>query len=160
MNYKKIDIVKGDKNKHLDIWKEWLTSEYVMQGFDYRPKSTQDLDEWFDKIIIYFLELDGVPIGMVDIYKSDTITGEAEVGYLILSEYTGNGYAQMLLKFIIGIAKEMDYKSIVAYTVKENVPSQKVLTNNGFEFIGEKQESDDWSFYNKPQPWNWYKLKL
>lgn len=61
----------------------------------------------------------------------DEIT-EIEIGYSLLPEYEGKGYASEAAQFFKEYAFENDVTdSLVSVIHKENIPSQKVATRNG-----------------------------
>ncbi len=61
---------------------------------------------------------------------------EAELGYMILPKYWGKGIAGKVGKYLIESAKKLkEIESIYAIIDPKNIPSRKILTNNGFESI-------------------------
>ncbi|HCT30036.1 MAG TPA: GNAT family N-acetyltransferase [Bacteroidales bacterium] len=58
---------------------------------------------------------------------------EAELGYMLLPEHWGKGIASKVSKQLIEIGKsQASLKRIFAIIDPNNLPSRKILTNNGF----------------------------
>lgn len=65
---------------------------------------------------------------------------EFEIGYTFLKPYWGQGLASELVPVLAGFAfVQTDTPYLVAFTDPENFASQRVLTKNGFELIGQRQ---------------------
>lgn len=59
---------------------------------------------------------------------------EAELGYMILPKYWGKGIAGKVAKHLIELAKaHSGIERIFAIIDPKNIPSRKILLNNGFE---------------------------
>lgn len=59
---------------------------------------------------------------------------EAELGYMILPQYWGKGIASKVANMLIQQAKEQSkIERLIAIIDPKNIPSKKILTNNGFE---------------------------
>lgn len=57
----------------------------------------------------------------------------AELGYMLLPEYWRKGIASQVVTFLIEHAKKQPYlKDLMAIIDPENIPSRKILINNGF----------------------------
>ena len=72
-------------------------------------------------------------IGVGKIELKDKHSTEAELGYLILPEFWGKGIAGKVATKLIELAREEKqlYK-LYAIIDPENIPSRKILENNGF----------------------------
>lgn len=74
------------------------------------------------------------PIGGVGIFKREH-TDDIDIGYSILSDYHGQGYATEATRAMMTYAKEyLGFDSLVATTSEENKGSQRVLEKLGFTF--------------------------
>ena len=64
-------------------------------------------------------------------------TDDFHLGYALLKPFHGKGYATELVKASLSyVFKTIKKETILAITVKENLPSQKVLLNCGFVYTG------------------------
>lgn len=79
---------------------------------------------------------DQVPIGWVCLKNLDDTT-EIEIGYRLLKEYWGKGYATEGARCLLehGLST-LQLSEVVAVTLPTNVPSQKVLLKLGLEEVG------------------------
>jgi ribosomal-protein-alanine N-acetyltransferase len=67
---------------------------------------------------------------------------DMQMGYALLPEHWGKGYATELTKAGIEyVFSETPLNIIYGYTEKPNTPSQKVLLKCGFHFSAEKREA-------------------
>lgn len=58
---------------------------------------------------------------------------EAEIGYMVLPEYWNKGIASQVTKKLIGMARSGNrLKRLTAVIDPKNIPSRKILINNGF----------------------------
>lgn len=69
-------------------------------------------------------------INLVDMNDSDKI---GYLGYRVGQNHTGKGIAKKALKLLLVTIGELDIKEIKAKTTTNNIASQKVLEQNGFE---------------------------
>ena len=66
------------------------------------------------------------------------VEGTYEIGYHIGEQYRGNGYAEEAVRaFLPVMAQTLGISEVYGISLKENVPSCKVLTNCGFETVFE-----------------------
>ena len=71
----------------------------------------------------------------------DLGNGQHEVGYLVLTEHWGKGYATEITAALVEYAKEIvAVTELVGIVDSRNDASKKVLTKNGFEYY--KSEND------------------
>ncbi|WP_026909331.1 GNAT family N-acetyltransferase [Paucisalibacillus globulus] len=75
-------------------------------------------------------------IGLGHLTLHEDNMDEAEIGYMILPEYWGMGYGTEIAKRLINIANQSNVKILKAIIDPENIPSRKILINQGF--ISEK----------------------
>ena len=75
-------------------------------------------------------------IGLGHLTLNEDNMEEAEIGYMILPEYWGMGYGTEIAKRLTNIANQSNIKILKAIIDPENIPSKKILINQGF--ISEK----------------------
>lgn len=71
-----------------------------------------------------------IGLGKLEINKNDL--REAELGYLLLPEFWGEGYGGEIAKVLLNMAEEKGVHRITAIIDPKNIPSKKILLNNGF----------------------------
>lgn len=72
-------------------------------------------------------------LGLAKLEITETNRTEAELGYMILPEHWGKGIASTVTEKLIETARnQQSIKRIFAIIDPKNVPSRKVLINNGF----------------------------
>lgn len=72
-------------------------------------------------------------LGLAKLKITEANTTEAELGYILLPKYWGKGIASTVGRRLIEIGKKQNsLKRIFAIIDPKNIPSRKVLTNNGF----------------------------
>ncbi len=72
-------------------------------------------------------------LGLAKLKITEANTTEAELGYMLLPKYWGKGIASTVGRRLIEIGKKQNsLKRIFAIIDPKNIPSRKVLTNNGF----------------------------
>ena len=106
------------------------------------PYTEKDAKEWLKMVIdndtitgIYWaIVCDGKLIGSISVEKKDD---DAEIGYMILNEYTNKGIATEAVKQICSIAfKALSIEQITANVFQPNIASIRVLLKNGFKYKG------------------------
>jgi RimJ/RimL family protein N-acetyltransferase len=84
-------------------------------------------------------------IGTIMLKGYPNENGEVIIGYAINEEYRCNGYMTEALNSITKwILLNPDINSVIADTLKTNIPSQKVLKKVGFSFYREDDECFWW----------------
>ena len=78
-------------------------------------------------------------IGLGHITPDDDLSGEAELGYMILPQYWGKGYGSEIARVLLVKAGEAGMTSLKAIIDPDNIPSRRILQKHGFisEKIGE-----------------------
>jgi len=72
-------------------------------------------------------------IGLAKLELEQPNANIAELGYMLLPEYWGKGIGSQVAAFLIDYAKKQDQlNSLIAIIDPENVPSRKILINQGF----------------------------
>jgi RimJ/RimL family protein N-acetyltransferase len=81
------------------------------------------------------LRTDGAPklIGSCGLGEHE---GEAELGYWIAREHWGKGFAAEAAKAVVGVAKALGHKKLVACHYTDNPASGRVLRKTGFRPLG------------------------
>ena len=94
--------------------------------------------QWFknrleesDRDIYMAINRDGQIIGYLNF---DQYEEWIAIGYAILSEYQGQGYATKIVKQATQLAKSKN-KNLIAWISEKNIASQKVVQKNGFKPI-------------------------
>lgn len=92
----------------------------------------------------YVILIDGEKreaIGNIGFKGKPDETNTIETGYSIMETHQKNGFASEAVKGLLEWAfKQPKVERVIAETLTEGFPSQKVLKNNGFTFIGEGSE--------------------
>ncbi len=122
-------------NLSYDEYKEWLriTDNHSI-GID--------LPEGWIPYTTYVLYVDGVPVGYGRVRHSsseylETVVGAGNLGYGIAKEYRGKGYGSILFKELLKKCKEIGYKEIKLFPMKNNEPTVKIMLKNGGRIIGD-----------------------
>ena len=106
------------------------------------PYTKKDAEEWLKMVseneaitgIYWAIVFDGKLIGSISVEKKDD---DAEIGYMILNEYTNKGIATEAVKQICSIAfKILSLEQITANVFQPNIASIRVLLKNGFKYKG------------------------
>lgn len=72
-------------------------------------------------------------VGLAKLVLNKANIVEAEIGYMILPLYWGKGIASQVARELIGYAKLQNSLEIVMAIIDpKNIPSRKILINNGF----------------------------
>jgi RimJ/RimL family protein N-acetyltransferase len=80
----------------------------------------------------YVIVLKGIVIGNCSVVH---LKQEPLIGYMIAQEHWNKGFGRIVVGLLLRICKEdLGLSSIAAPVLKENIPSQRVLLANGFEF--------------------------
>jgi len=62
-----------------------------------------------------------------------TAPGEAEIAFVVIDAYQGQGIGTLLLRHLAHIARSADVKKLSADVLPENAPMRKVFSKFGFE---------------------------
>ena len=79
-------------------------------------------------------------LGVIGHYRIKPEHYRAEVGYMILPEYQGDGAATVALDEIIKLAADKKKKAVRLDAIGTNVPAQKLYEKYGFVNCGTAQE--------------------
>ena len=106
------------------------------------PYTEKDAEEWLKTVseneavtgIYRAIVYDRKLIGSISVEKKDD---DAEIGYMLLNEYTNKGIATEVVKQICPIAfKVLSLEQITANVFQPNNASIRVLLKNGFKYKG------------------------
>jgi GNAT superfamily N-acetyltransferase len=62
-----------------------------------------------------------------------TEPGKAEVAFVVIDAYQGQGIGTMLTRHLVGLARAVGLKELAAEVLAENTPMLKVLGQCGFK---------------------------
>jgi len=116
----------GDRNIHsIEAAEEYIRSKMLPQ-----------LNTLGYSSYTLITKTDGIKIGTCGLYNRDGLNG-IDIGFGLLSQHEGFGYAYEAASIIIKVAfEEFDIRGINAITSKENFASQRLLEKLGLERIG------------------------
>lgn len=77
----------------------------------------------------------GIPIGMCGLYRRDTLNFD-DLGYALLPQYEGKGYASEACTFILDEARKFNKSGLLAVTSQNNDRSIRVLERLQFKKAG------------------------
>jgi RimJ/RimL family protein N-acetyltransferase len=122
----------------LDLWPYWkLQKNNVRPFFEWHLSNycKMDIENGHVCFGIFLKEIDAL-IGTISLNEHDDLH-VPEMGYGILEDYRGNGYAKEASKGVLTWAKSyFDITSLVGTAEVSNLASQKVLEYCGFELMG------------------------
>ena len=106
------------------------------------PYTEKDAEKWLKMVtnndaitgIYRAIVYDGKLIGSISVEKKDD---DAEIGYMILNDYSNNGIGTEAVRQICSIAfKVLSLEQITANVFQPNIASIRVLQKNGFKHKG------------------------
>ena len=106
------------------------------------PYTEKDAEEWLKMVtdndtitgIYRAIVCDGKPIGSISVEKKHD---DAEIGYMLLNEYSNKGLATEAVKQVCTFAfKVLSLEKITANVFQPNIASIRVLLKNGFKYKG------------------------
>ena len=106
------------------------------------PYTEKDAEEWLKTVseneavtgIYRAIVYDRKLIGSISVEKKED---DAEIGYMLLNEYTNKGIATEAVKQVCTIAfKVLSFEQITANVFQPNIASMRVLLKNGFKYKG------------------------
>ena len=72
-------------------------------------------------------------VGLGSLILNENQLSEAEIGYMILPEFWGQGYGKEIAGLLTEKAQKLELKQLKAVIDPNNIPSKKILTNLGFK---------------------------
>ncbi|CAM1351165.1 GNAT family N-acetyltransferase [Tenacibaculum ascidiaceicola] len=140
----KIILTKFTESDFTDYFK-LVNNEKVMEMITERAIELEEAKKDFEKLIennrltpsfgnFKILNEDTNEfLGLAKLKITEANTTKAELGYMLLPKYWGKGIASTVGRRLIEIGKKQNsLKRIFAIIDPKNIPSRKVLTNNGF----------------------------
>ena len=128
-------------------YEEWLVKR------DNYSKQAGLLDGWRVPDTLFFLYVDGVPVGYGSIrhFLTDALREiGGHIGYCISPKYRSKGYGKELLKRLIIEARKIGIDDILVTANIDNYASQKVaLANGGIETKRTAERVYFWIYANK-----------
>jgi len=107
------------------------------------PVSSQQQKEWFENILPhenaerFIMEAEGHSVGSLVVARIDLDNKTAEVGYKVLRQYQGHGYAADAVRAVVSyLFLDKGFECISAYHLDSNFASRRVLEKAGFIFEG------------------------
>jgi RimJ/RimL family protein N-acetyltransferase len=92
----------------------------------------------------WLMDVDSEVVGLCSYKRPPTADGAVEIGYGVAPERRRLGYATRAVALLIDAARlDPRVRVIVAETALTNLPSQKVLTANGFADVGRNVDADE-----------------
>jgi len=104
-------------------------------------------DQWFIdwQSVLIILKKRNEIIGGFCFQRHPDENAAVQVGYMINSEYQGNGYmTEALQRGVLWIFERPDIKSVLAETSKSNIASQRVLQKAGMTAYAETPQKIWW----------------
>ncbi len=128
-------------------YKDWLVKR------DNYSNQVGLLDGWRVPDTLFFLYVDGVPVGYGSIrhFLTDALREVGgHIGYCISPKYRSKGYGKELLKRLIVEARKLGIDDILVTANIDNYASQKVaLANGGVETKRTDERTYFWIYANK-----------
>ena len=134
-----------DDSKALSNLMNHADRSYLSNGLPY-PYTDENAQWWLNMVagkdekdgLYRAVIVDGNIVGMVSLEKkSDVYEKDADISYLLMTEYWGRGITtQAVQKFCEEAFEKLDILRITGSVFGENEASKKVLTKAGFELEG------------------------
>lgn len=135
------DVVKHANNKRIaDNLRDVFPYPYTKEDAVFFIKDCINNDS---NNILKAITVNEEAVGSISVIKlNDVNRKSAEIGYWIGEEFQNKGIMKKAVKMIVKEAFErMDIVRIEAEIFETNIPSKKVLENNGFKLEGRKEKS-------------------
>lgn len=120
-------FINGCNGRDFESYKKWLIkSANISKGIG--------LEDWMVPQTIYWLYVDGIPVGYGKLrhYLTDKLREEGgHIGYAIRPSCRNKGYGKLLLKLIVEKANEMGIKKVLVTVMNHNEYSIRVALANG-----------------------------
>ncbi len=146
-----------------DNYFQLVSDADVMKLITGRPLLESETRERFERMLSVNLEYPEIGHFKVSL-KSDgsyvghsklemTKKGEAEIGYVLMSKYWGNGYGNEIAHTLVNLGKESSgIQNLIAIIDPENTASKRILQKQGFQW--------DYDGEYIGLPATYYKMKL
>ena len=138
-----ITLEKFDRRDFADYFK-LVSDPKVMAMITERAIPAEEAQRDYEKLLAdnalhpelgHFRVLDehGTFIGLGKLAVTTTEADEAELGYILSPEYWGKGIASRIAGMLVARAEQQPtLRSLFAIIDPANIPSRKILINNGF----------------------------
>ncbi|WP_202067711.1 GNAT family N-acetyltransferase [Enterococcus sp. BWB1-3] len=141
-----IQLMKISENDFSDYYR-LVSDEKVMAQITERAIPKTEAMENFQKVLSRNSRL--VNLGSFKVVHSETKdflgwvhvtceegnTEKAEIGYMFLPQYWGQGYGREAVKQLLALVEASPLKELTAMIAPDNHASRKLLTNNGFQSV-------------------------
>ena len=144
--YEAIKKIPHEENGYMNNLYDNTYEEFVNESIPRLTKRSKGIDLPEDCVAdtYFFLWDDDTIVGLFKIrhYLNERLrNGSGHVGYSIIKEYRGKGYAKAGLKLALEKAKELVKEDEIYFSVhKDNPASLHVLESNGGYITGEDDE--------------------
>lgn len=101
-----------------------------------------DLDDFQPPWIGYLAQTGTALIGSCA-FKGAPREGRVEIAYFTFPGFEGRGFAQAMVRELIGVAAQQPGLQVVAHTAPEENASNSVLRRVGFHFVGQVEHPQD-----------------
>lgn len=145
MNNNRLRLVKYSGPEDFHYFSSLVYNESIMKMNMGRVFTKEEAEEYFNFFIEndkkynfagnykVFIEDSNIYIGLATLRPNEELSG-AEIEYMILPSYWGNGYGNKIVNYLLKLAtKNENLKEITAITHVNNIRSKKILLKNGFE---------------------------
>lgn len=91
----------------------------------------------------YFIVRENTVVGSCG-YKGQPQNGKVEIAYTTFPDYEKQGLATEACRQLVELALKTDSSlTVIAYTLRENNASTRILKRNGFEYTGDAIDEKD-----------------
>lgn len=125
------------------VSKNWPSGEYDRDAMEYFltcfEKGGEAVQGWYGWYAINTDLVSGERslVGAGGYFGPPDSNGTVEIGYSVLPEWQGKGYATEIVDALVAHASSFEStNNIIAHTSPENEASKKVLISNGFREVG------------------------
>lgn len=133
-------LLKMDKQEETQRYLGGIKNKTKEERLQFLEKKEKKFENNIASSLTVYLE--EKPIGFVGLKISEE-DNNAEVSYIFDLEYTRKGYATEVVEKLVDIGfNKLNLKKIIADTVKDNIPSQKVLKKLGFVEANTRKENN------------------
>ena len=143
--YEMLQAIPKNENGLINNANGMTFEEYKNWLFKKQKESEQTglVDGWKVPSTTYWLYVDGVPVGFgtVRAFLTEALKkAGGNIGYGIMPEHRGKGYAKILLKLLLQKAQEAGIEKALLTIHLDNLPSQAVALANGGVITGQSDE--------------------
>jgi Acetyltransferases, including N-acetylases of ribosomal proteins len=123
--------------------RDFIISDEVSPAWIEKLRASSGPDPWRWGFAVVDRETRSV-VGNAGFKGPPDAEGMVEIAYGIVPDYEGRGYATEAAGLLVGFASESDEVRLIrAHTLPTKNASTRVLTKNGFAYIGEVIDPDD-----------------